>query len=204
MSTLDVLFSKLKETKAVHADIGQGTNFEVKIPWIISETGYSSKLNGTLMMIEATTSLPFRDLLRCETLQIAVDMVYPMSWNAYQEWLFTFTASKTTLHFIFAHKWFFQDLQDDWSAKNPPDLLYFVPYTWKFQFICKKFEIVTLANEFNWIDTSSTNQENALFGICGEHLNVNFSLPYTEFLPIVTPFVFQIEVIQHWDGSHIL
>ena len=95
------------------------------------------------MMIEATTSLPFRDLLRSETLQINVDMNYPMKWNAYQEWLFTFTASKTTLHFIFAHKWYFQDLIDDWAAKSPPDLLYFVPYAWKFQFICKKFEILT-------------------------------------------------------------
>ena len=69
----------------------------------------------------------------------------------FQEWVFTFTASKTTLHFIFAHKWYFQDLIDDWSAKSPPDLLYFVPYTWKFQFICKKFELVTSGNEYNWI-----------------------------------------------------
>ena len=64
LSTLDVLFSKAKETKAVHVDIGQGTNFEVKIPWIITDQGYQTKLSGTLMMIEATTSLPFRDLLR--------------------------------------------------------------------------------------------------------------------------------------------
>ena len=97
----------------------------------------------------------------------------------FQEWVFTFTASKTTLHFIFAHKWYFQDLIDDWSAKSPPDLLYFVPYTWKFQFICKKFELVTSGNEYNWIDTSSTNQENALLAVCGEHLNLKFDLPST-------------------------
>jgi hypothetical protein len=83
------------------------------------------------------------------------------------------------LHFIFAHKWYFQDLIDDWSAKSPPDLLYFVPYTWKFQFICKKFELVTSGNEYNWIDTSSTNQENALLAVCGEHLNLKFDLPST-------------------------
>ena len=78
-------------------------------------------------------------------------MNYPMRWNEHQEWVFTFTGSKTTLHFIFAHKWYFQDLIDDWASKSPPDLLYFVPYTWKFQFILKKFELVTLGNEFNWI-----------------------------------------------------
>ena len=92
------------------------------------------------------------------------------------------------MHFIFAHKWYFQDLIDDWAAKNPPDLLYFVPYTWKFQFICKKFELVTSGNEYNWIDTSSTNQENALLAVCGEHLNLKFDLPSTEFLPTSIPF----------------
>ena len=35
-------------------------------------------------MIEATTSLPFRDLLRSETFQINLDCNYPMKWNAYQ------------------------------------------------------------------------------------------------------------------------
>lgn len=32
-STMDILFSKLKETSAVHVTIGQGTNFELRIPW---------------------------------------------------------------------------------------------------------------------------------------------------------------------------
>ena len=87
VSTLDLLFTKAKETKAVHVDIGQGTNFEVKIPWSVTEQGFQTKLSGTLMMIEAKTSLPFRDLLRCETLQINVDMNYPMKWNEHQEWV---------------------------------------------------------------------------------------------------------------------
>ena len=35
-------------------------------------------------------------------------MMYPKFWNDYQEWIFTFTVSKATVNFIFAHKWFFQ------------------------------------------------------------------------------------------------
>ena len=71
-STLDILFSKLKETKAVHMTMGQGTNFEVKIPWRVEAEGYTSNISGTLMMAEATTSLAYREMLRCETLQIQV------------------------------------------------------------------------------------------------------------------------------------
>ena len=48
-----------------------------------------------------------------------------------------------------------QDLVEDWSSKSPPDLLYFVPYVWKFKLQFKQFELLTPTNEFNWIDTSS-------------------------------------------------
>ncbi len=83
---------------------------------------------------------------------------------------------------------------DDWSAKGPPDLLYFVPYTWKIKLQLKHFELLTPTNEFNWIDTSSTNQENAHMALCGEALNLSFDLPYTDFLPNVVPFNFDIMV----------
>ena len=60
-STLDILFSKRKETSAVHFNLGQGTNLELKLPWyVVDDTGYTSTLTGTLMMAEATTSLPYR------------------------------------------------------------------------------------------------------------------------------------------------
>ena len=52
--------------------MGQGTNFEVKIPWRVEAEGYTSNISGTLMMAEATTSLAYREMLRCETLQIQV------------------------------------------------------------------------------------------------------------------------------------
>ena len=191
-STLDVLYSKQKKTEAIHLEIDPGTNFEVKIPWNCSSEGFTTNFNGTFMKPEATTSLPYRDLIRCETLHINLDMKYPLKWNHHQEWNFRFTGSKTSLNFIFAHKWFFQDMIDDWSSKLPPDLLYYVPYTWKFEFILKEFELITLANEFNWIDTSSSDTENTLLSICGSNLNIKFDIPYTEFLPPIIPFFFEI------------
>ena len=49
---------------------------------------------------------------------------------------------------------------DDWSSKSRPDLLHFVPYTWKVNVILKEFELLVPANEHNWIDCSSQNPEN--------------------------------------------
>ncbi|CAB4060690.1 unnamed protein product [Lepeophtheirus salmonis] len=192
-STFDILFSKQKETNVMHINVEKGTNFDIKIPWTVKENGYSTKLNGTLLMVEATTSLPFRDLLECETLEFNVDMNYPMDWNAYQEWNFDFKPTKTSINFIFAHKWFFQDLIDDWSSKVSPDLMYFVPYTWKFNFIINHVELLIIANEFNWIDTSSTNQENCHLAVVGNRALIKFDLVYTDFLPSTVPFIFNIE-----------
>jgi len=49
---------------------------------------------------------------------------------------------------------------NDWSSKARPDILHFVPYTWKILLILKDFELITLSNEYNWVDCSSQNQEN--------------------------------------------
>eukprot|EP00095_Tigriopus_kingsejongensis_P008238 maker-scaffold230_size244653-snap-gene-0.11 protein:Tk08238 transcript:maker-scaffold230_size244653-snap-gene-0.11-mRNA-1 annotation:"PREDICTED: uncharacterized protein KIAA1109-like isoform X7" len=191
-SSLDVLFSKLKETNAVHVNMGPGTNFEFKLPWFVDQKGYTSTLSGTLMMVEATTSLQYRELLKAETLQMKILMNFPIHWNDHQEWLFSFVANKLSLQFLFAHKWFFEDLLDDWAAKSPQDLIYFVPYTWKIDLTLKQFELYSPTNEFNWLDTSSTSPENSYMGICGQILKVAFDLPNTEFLPDSIPFLFDI------------
>ena len=81
---------------------------------------------------------------------------------------------------------------EDWGSRSPPDIMSFIPYTWRFKFIFKEFELLTAANEFNWIDTSSNNPENAHLAICGKLLSLDFSLPYTEFLPEVVPFKFLV------------
>ena len=162
----------------------------------------------------------YRNLLHCETLQMNIDMKYSLKWNAYQQWLFKFTGSKASASFIFAHKWFFQvtaflnyptfqakvikqmscfdpqDMIDDWAGKTAPDILYHIPYEWKFVFVLKKYELITLANEFNWIDIDSSStvpEENSKIAICGDHMNLKFTLPYLEFLPATILYNFVIE-----------
>ena len=56
-STVDILFSKNKETNAVHINIGAGSYLEVTMPWIVTSNGYTTKITGQLLHLEATTSL---------------------------------------------------------------------------------------------------------------------------------------------------
>lgn len=52
------------------------------------------------------------------------------------------------------------DLIQDWSSDNAPDLFSFVPYTWNLKIMFHQFEMIWAANQHNWIDCSTKQQEN--------------------------------------------
>ncbi|XP_031778300.1 transmembrane protein KIAA1109 homolog isoform X4 [Nasonia vitripennis] len=192
-ATIDILFSKNKETNAVHVNIGPGSYLEITMPWIVLQNGYTTKITGQLLHLEATTSLQYRSLVESETLEFVVKCHYPIIWNDEQEWTLNLTGCKATANLVYSHKEFFQDMISDWSNKSRPDILYFVPYTWKFSLLLKEFEIITICNEFNWIDCSSQNQENAHIAFCGEIFDLSFDLPFIEFLSPTIPLRFWIQ-----------
>ncbi|CAG4981925.1 unnamed protein product [Parnassius apollo] len=186
-ATIDILFTKNKETNAVHINVGAGSYMEVTLPWIVLQDGYTTKITGQLLHLEATTSLQYRSLAESETLEYTVKCHYPLVWNHHQCWQLSLTGCKATAHFVYTHIDFFQDLINDWASKARPDILHFVPYTWKISLLLKECEVLTLSNQHNWIDCSSTNQENNHVAFCGDLLDVSFDLPFIDFLPDVIP-----------------
>ena len=40
-------------------------------------------------------------------LQFEVESNFPVEWNDYENWKFTMTACKTTMHLVYDHKYFF-------------------------------------------------------------------------------------------------
>lgn len=184
-AAIDILFiTKEKETKALHVNAGPGSYLEISIPWICKEEGYQSHIWGQILHLDATTNLNFRSLAESETLEFDFKILYPRIWNHHQTWICSLTGCKATVDLIFAHKIFFCDLIDDWASKDLPDILTFIPYTWKFSVKLIDFELITLANEYNWIDCSSKlNSENAQLAIVGDIYDMSFDLPFDEFLP---------------------
>ena len=63
--------SMLQITQAIHVSMGQGSYVESSIPWVTEETGFQSFIKGQLLLLEATTSMQFRSLLECETLDVS-------------------------------------------------------------------------------------------------------------------------------------
>ncbi|XP_046477858.1 bridge-like lipid transfer protein family member 1 isoform X1 [Neodiprion pinetum] len=192
-ATVDILFSKNKETNAIHINVGPGSYLEVTMPWIVLQDGYTTKITGQLLHLEATTSLQYRSLVESETLEFGIKCHYPIRWNDHQEWVLNLTGCKATANLVYSHKEFFQDMINDWASKARPDLLHFVPYTWKFSLLLKEFELLTISNEYNWIDCSSQNQENAHIAFCGDLFDLSFDLPFVDFLPVTIPLRFWIQ-----------
>lgn len=192
-ATIDILFSKNRETNAVHVNVGAGSYLEITMPWIVLQDGYTTKITGQLLHLEATTSLQYRSLVESETLEFGVKCHYPIRWNDHQEWTLNLTGCKATANLVYSHKEFFQDMINDWASKSRPDILHFVPYTWKFSLLLKEFELITICNEYNWVDCSSQNQENAHIAFCGDVFDLSFNLPFTDFLPVTIPLLFWIQ-----------
>ncbi|BFZ14882.1 hypothetical protein BsWGS_17921 [Bradybaena similaris] len=187
ISAIDILFTKNAMTQALHMNAGKGSYVEVTVPYIVEDSGFVTKIKGQLMLVDATTSMSFRSLLECETLEFDVTASYPREWNACQEWRCELTACKAVVYLIYDLKSFFSDLVNDWSSKSPPDIYSFVPYTWTLSLVIKQFEVLTLSNENNWVDTSSQHQENAHIAFCGEHFDLCVTFPFSDFVPETVP-----------------
>ncbi|KAJ6668797.1 hypothetical protein lerEdw1_012281 [Lerista edwardsae] len=182
-ATIDLLFTKNRETNAVHVNVGAGSYLEINIPMIVNENGYSPTIKGQLLHVDATSSMLYRTLLEAEMLAFHINANYPRIWNMPQTWQCELEVYKATYHFIFAQKSFFTDLIQDWSSDSAPDIFSFVPYAWNFKIMFHQFEMIWAANQHNWIDCSTKQQENVYVAACGETLNIVFSLPFTDFVP---------------------
>ncbi|KAM8915679.1 bridge-like lipid transfer protein family member 1 isoform 6-T6 [Spinachia spinachia] len=182
-ATIDLLFTKNRETNAIHVNVGAGSYLEVNIPMTVGENGYSPTIKGQLLHVDTTSSMQYRTLLEAEMLAFHVIASYPRVWNMPQSWQCEIEVYKATYHFIYAQKNFFTDLIQDWASDSAPDIYSFVPYSWKFKVLFHQFEMIWAANQHNWVDCSTKQQENVYLAACGETLNIDFTLPFVEFVP---------------------
>ncbi|XP_072313657.1 bridge-like lipid transfer protein family member 1 [Eucyclogobius newberryi] len=182
-ATIDLLFTKNRETNAIHVNVGAGSYLEVNIPMTVGKTGYSPTIKGQLLHVDATSSMQYRTLLEAEMLAFHVIASYPRVWNMPQTWQCEIEVYKATYHFIYAQKNFFTDLIKDWASDSAPDIYSFVPYSWTFKILFHQFEMLWAANQHNWIDCSTKQQENVYLAACGETLIIDFTLPFNEFVP---------------------
>uniref|UniRef100_A0A8D3AFL2 KIAA1109 n=1 Tax=Scophthalmus maximus TaxID=52904 RepID=A0A8D3AFL2_SCOMX len=161
----------------------------------VEKKSYSPTIKGQLLHVDTTSSMQYRTLLEAEMLAFHVIASYPRVWNMPQSWQCEIEVYKATYHFIYAQKNFFTDLIQDWASDSAPDIYSFVPYSWKFKILFHQFEMIWAANQHNWVDCSTKQQENVYLAACGETLIIDFTLPFNEFVPTTchTRFILKAE-----------
>nr|XP_027228539.1 transmembrane protein KIAA1109-like [Penaeus vannamei] len=185
-ATIDILFSKEKETNAVHMNVQRGSYFEMTLPWTVGKDGYTTKINGSALPSYAQPS-GSRVLVTCINIPVSQQPDLELSDQTHWDSAISTSSARATYHLSLlislTDASSIQDLIEDWSSRAPPDLLHFVPYTWNFCLRLHQFELITLANGYNWVDCSSQHQANAHVAFCGDLFELKFTLPFVDFLP---------------------
>ena len=86
---------------------GKGSYVEVTVPYIVEETGYLTKVKGQLMLVDATTSMPFRSLVECETFEVSLflEIYSTNAWgNLFQQWQIR-TIGTLDIEILTTEKW---------------------------------------------------------------------------------------------------
>jgi hypothetical protein len=81
-ASIDIWFMRNEELNAIHTRINHGSSMECTVPWICHENGYQSVFEGSFLFLEATTSLPFREFINCESAHFNLTVNFPRVYKA--------------------------------------------------------------------------------------------------------------------------
>ncbi|KAM7535381.1 hypothetical protein Aperf_G00000099591 [Anoplocephala perfoliata] len=168
---------------------GPASSFKLSIPWVIGEDGSTMEMALSLAKGSLVTDCLWHDLLTCAWFDLKLSVHYPRHWNSLQTWSFDLNGQEAVFCMLYSQKAYFTAFFDDWSSGSRPDILYFVPYIYKFKVFAQPFEMRLLANDYNWV---APTPENAFLSLCAEKVNFDFDLPFVDFLPTTVPIKFDI------------
>nr|CAB3258643.1 uncharacterized protein KIAA1109 [Phallusia mammillata] len=191
---VDIMFTESVEKSSLTINTSKGSCFEVDIPMLVQPDGYDTAISGQLLFMQATTTRTYQHFFKAETLSFHVKSHYPLHWNGSQTWTCDISSTKATCTLLFAHKDFLANLMEDWAQKVSPDLLSFVPYTFAFSIKLQELELILPTNAYNWIDCSTRSTENAFVGLYGKQLDIDFTLPFDDFLPLTCKIPFKLDL----------
>lgn len=127
---------------------------ECSIPWLTRQHGYKTKINAEFNTVQSSTNLAFKEFLIAEKLKLHVDINYPLVWNELQLWNINIDLYRASTYFVFNHKYFFQDLINDWSSRTMGDIRFFVPFIYTIRVKTNDIEVILPCNQHNWIDAN--------------------------------------------------
>ncbi|CAL8082184.1 unnamed protein product [Calicophoron daubneyi] len=189
--SLDLVFTQNSAAKSMRLTALADSTLKFSIPWLIGPEGFVTTFRTSLVQARLTAQYLWPNLLQTKQLNLDLRMHYPREWNMPQSWDVDVDAKNAQFTLLFDFKNFFKALIDDWSRGYHPDLLHFVPCTYKFKISARNLNFILLTNEYNWV---SSSMENSFLGVCGRKLLFTFELPFVDFLPDLVPIVYSVQI----------
>lgn len=139
-------------------------------PWLTKHYGYKTTIDANLNAVECQTNLAFKHFLNAERAVLAADINYPLRWNDLQIWNINLDLFKSDIFFTFYHKFFFQQMINDWSSRSMGDLRKFVPYIYDFKLRAQDLEVILPCNQYNWLDCAILENNGILISLILNHI----------------------------------
>nr|CAH8826612.1 unnamed protein product [Trichobilharzia regenti] len=188
---LNVYFTRNNIVESLKLSGFPNSIIKLNIPWLIGRNGFITTLHVNLIKSSLITEHLWRNLLTSDQyVNLDLKMHYPREWNMRHLWDIAIDIRDAQLTILFDYKHYFKGLIDDWCRGSHPDLLSFVPCTYKFHIKSNNLDFILLANDYNWI---SKKGENAHLGFRAKKLMLTFDLPFVDFLPATVPVIYTIE-----------
>ncbi|KAH9284372.1 Uncharacterized protein ECG_02261 [Echinococcus granulosus] len=168
---------------------GPDSTFKVTIPWVTEEDGSTVEMALSLANGSLVTDCLWHDLLTSSWFDLQLNVHYPRHWNSLQTWTFDLNGQDIVFSILYSQKDYIKGFFEDWSSGSRPDILYFVPYIYKFKIFAQPFDLRLLVNDYNWV---APTPENAFASLCLEKFKFDFDLPFIDFLPATVPIKFDI------------
>ncbi|TNN09652.1 hypothetical protein EWB00_006173, partial [Schistosoma japonicum] len=188
---LDLYFMRHGVVESMRLSGFPDSIIKLSIPWIINQNGFVTTLKINLVKCSLVLDHLWRNILTSnQYVDLHLKMHYPREWNIQQLWDIGIDTRDTQLTILFDYKHYFKGFIDDWCRCFHPDLLGFIPCTYKFHVKSNNLDLILLANDYNWI---SKYGENAYLGFHVKKFMLTFDLPFIDFLPITVPIIYNVE-----------
>ncbi|OQV26228.1 hypothetical protein BV898_00346 [Hypsibius exemplaris] len=185
-----------------------GTEFGLFFPYVLRENGFTTNMSVKATHLRGVTSLAAKNLIEADEMNLRMTLHYSRVHHGPQYWNLDFGWTNVSAFFLYEHKSMIAGVVHDWTREaERPDLLHFVPFHVNLDFVLNGFELITYANQYNWIDCSKNGLENTYTVFSGAHLKIGFVLDFQDFLPHsnVIPFNLAaplVDVKMYFPDSH--
>lgn len=99
----NILFAFQQSVHHLSITMATASSLSIHVPWVSTEEGSTSSVQGHLLSVAVQSSLPYQPLGKAADISFEVDLYFPRLWNTMQKWQMRFTGRHVQANILFAY-----------------------------------------------------------------------------------------------------